>query len=271
MKEILNLGAGVQSTCLALMSFEGELPRLDRAYFADTGWEPKAVYRHLEWLKGEFDKADVPLSIIQASSIRDDVILNQAKGNKKGGGRWGSLPFFVLNQDGTSGMVRRQCTSEYKIKPIERLMKSEVLGLSPNKWWPRTPVVNRWYGISIDEMQRMRTSGQKWAINKYPLIEKRMDRTACMKWMHDRGYPEPPRSACIGCPFHSNREWADMAQDRAEEFEDACQFDEAIRNANGFGGTLFLHAKRIPLRDIDFSGGGQLNLWPDECAGICGV
>ena len=42
---ILNLGAGVQSTRLYL-EYE-----YDAAIFADTGEEPQAVYRHLEWLQ----------------------------------------------------------------------------------------------------------------------------------------------------------------------------------------------------------------------------
>ncbi|KKN55324.1 hypothetical protein LCGC14_0583140, partial [marine sediment metagenome] len=42
---ILSLGAGVQSTAVLLMSCQGVLPPLDAAVFADTGWEPKAVYR----------------------------------------------------------------------------------------------------------------------------------------------------------------------------------------------------------------------------------
>ncbi|GAA5542298.1 MULTISPECIES: hypothetical protein [Brucella] len=49
---VLSLGAGVQSTMLALMAAHGEIgPMPDCAIFADTGWEPKAVYEHLAWLR----------------------------------------------------------------------------------------------------------------------------------------------------------------------------------------------------------------------------
>lgn len=38
---VLSLGAGVQSTTLALMAAHGEIgPMPDCAIFADTGWEP---------------------------------------------------------------------------------------------------------------------------------------------------------------------------------------------------------------------------------------
>lgn len=48
---VLSLGAGVQSSTLALMSARGDLPRLDYAVFADTGWEPARVYAWLDWLE----------------------------------------------------------------------------------------------------------------------------------------------------------------------------------------------------------------------------
>lgn len=54
---ILNLGAGVQSTMLALLShkrtFPETVPVFDAAVFADTQEEPPAVYKHLHWLIAE--------------------------------------------------------------------------------------------------------------------------------------------------------------------------------------------------------------------------
>ncbi len=51
---VLSLGAGVQSTTIALMSMRGELPAQfappTAAVFADTGYEPANVYSHLQWL-----------------------------------------------------------------------------------------------------------------------------------------------------------------------------------------------------------------------------
>ena len=49
--KIISLGAGVQSTTLALLAHHKEIEPPDYAVFADTGWEPKAVYKHLDWLE----------------------------------------------------------------------------------------------------------------------------------------------------------------------------------------------------------------------------
>ncbi len=58
MIEVLNLGAGVQSSAVLLMSIEGVLPKLDCAVFADTRWEPPAVYKQLDWLRSKADAAE---------------------------------------------------------------------------------------------------------------------------------------------------------------------------------------------------------------------
>ncbi len=48
---VISLGAGVQSTTMALMAAHGEIePMPDAAIFADTGAEPTAVYEHLDCL-----------------------------------------------------------------------------------------------------------------------------------------------------------------------------------------------------------------------------
>ena len=52
----LNLGAGVQSTALFLMSIDGDeplVPRYDAAIFADVQEEPDDVYKHLDWLDAQ--------------------------------------------------------------------------------------------------------------------------------------------------------------------------------------------------------------------------
>jgi len=37
-KTVFNLGAGIQSTAIALMIIRGMIPKPDHIIFADTGW-----------------------------------------------------------------------------------------------------------------------------------------------------------------------------------------------------------------------------------------
>ena len=280
MIEVLNLGAGVQSSTILLMSLRGELPRIDYAVFADTGWEPPAVYRQFERLQALASEAGVRVDKVAIGNIRDDAVRGRKHGGRiqqgmseDGRNRWGSLPYFVRNPDGSQGMVRRQCTRVYKIRPIDRWVRSEVLGLAKGQRAPKEPVVRRWYGISFDEVQRMRDSVYKWEVNWYPLVDMRITRTACFKWLHDAGFGELPRSACIGCPYRSDREWREMRDSRPEEWADAVEFDKTMRHTDGIG-EFYLHRSCEPLGTVNLwtdQAENQLSLFGDDCSGMCGV
>lgn len=271
MKNILSLGAGVQSSTVLLMSVRGVLPLLDAAIFSDTGWEPPAVYEYLKWLRVEAAKAGISVITTSQGNIRADALKSQVRGKKEDGVRWASMPMFTLSADGHVGMIRRQCTSEYKIAPVERVLKALVHA-------PRgcTEIMcHQYFGISAEEPQRMRDSTHAWAQNIYPLVDMRMTRHSCLEWIEKNNYPTPPRSACIGCPFHSNAEWSAIRSDPVM-WKDAVAFDTAIRNCSGMRGQMFLHRSCRPLSEVDFRsdverGQGLLDGFSAECTGMCGL
>lgn len=275
MKTILSLGAGVQSTTLLLMSIKGELPPLDCAIFADTGWEPREVYSHLEWLKQMQNV--VPIHVVKRGSIREHTMNGFVRG---AGGQYATMPLRVLNDDGTGGMIRRQCTREYKIEPIERFIKQEVLGLKKNARWPKEHAVDQWMGISVDEVQRMRESDKEWNRFVYPLanypdlmLPAPITRQGCIEWLA-KNYPRRniPRSCCIGCPFRGNKEWRYLRDNYPDEWADAIEVDTAIRHADKMGGEVFLHRDCVPLEEanIDKPEGDDLFDMGNECLGYCG-
>lgn len=247
---IISLGAGVQSTTMLLMAMHGEIePMPDCAIFADTGWEPKAVYDHLAWLESV---STIPIKRVSAGNIRVDAL---------SGARFATMPVFVTGV--TDGMLRRQCTNEYKIRPIQRMLRE----LNPKG------ITTLWLGISTDEAARMKESRVKYAVHRFPLaIEKRVSRSDCLAWLSDRDYPQPPRSACIGCPYRRNSEWRTLT---ADEFADAVDFDYAIRDSwQRIKGRVYLHSDCVPLDMVDLrteQEKGQLDLWGNECEGMCGL
>ena len=267
----LSLGAGVQSTTLALMAAQGAVgPMPDCAIFADTGWEPKAVYEHLDWLMSP-NVLPFPVFIVGSGNMRENLL---AAGR---GERWASIPAFARSVDRRGnvsiGMIRRQCTGDYKIEPIRRKVR-ELVQLT-RKRSPTFAVVEQWIGISFDEVIRMKPSREAWQRNRWPLIEERMTRRDCLAWLRERGYPDPPKSACIGCPFHDNSRWRAMRDHDEEAWRDAIDIDRAIRTGiRGIRGEVYLHRSGVPLEEADLStlaDHGQLDLWPNECEGMCGV
>lgn len=271
MLKVLSLGAGVQSSTVALMSAAGKLPPLDAAIFADTGWEPKAVY---DWLHEYLiPRLPFPVYIVGKGNLRNEQIEARRRGSKQNAGddRWASLPYFTKSAEGKIGIIRRQCTSEYKIQPIEKKIR-ELLGLKPRQKYPKQLSVETWLGISLDETQRMKVSVDAWKTYRHPLVDLRMTRNDCLRWMERNNHPTPPRSSCIGCPFHSDDEWRNL---QPEEWRDAVEFDKSIRVSNGMRGETFLHRSCVPLEEVDLSTSedhGQLVFsWSNECSGVCGI
>ncbi len=182
---VLSLGGDVQSPVMALMASQslpstgsgGAFDRIpDCAVFADTHWEPPSVYEHIKWLKG---RLSFPLHVVDnGRSLREDV---KALTNHSDSRSYVDIPVYLKGRDGEGdGIGRRQCTDNYKIRPIRRRMR-ELLGLRPRQRVPAGTTVELWLGISTDEAIRMKTSRDRWIENRYPLIEAGMSRRDCMR------------------------------------------------------------------------------------------
>lgn len=270
MKHIISLGAGVQSTTMALMAAHGEItPMPDCAVFADTQSEPQKVYDHLAWLRSP-NVLPFPVHIVTSGSLKDQV------GNTRGNGKWPAqpLPAFFANDDGEAIPLNRSCTQDFKIKALLRKVR-ELAGIAGRRS-PRNPIVTQWIGISLDEAVRMKPSRHAWTAHRWPLIEKRMTRGDCLEWLRRNGYPQAPKSACTFCPYHSNAMWREMKLTDPASWDDAVKMDQKVRDLwLGYQGKkIFLHRSCKPLDEVDFSNaedGGQLNLFNNECEGMCGV
>ena len=275
---ILNLGAGVQSTALYLMFLSGELDeKLDFAIFADTQEEPESVYKHLEWLKS---LGGSPILTDTAGKLGDDLI----NGKNSTGGRFASIPAFTSSTPGqTGGMLRRQCTAEYKIDVCERIIRRQVVGLKPRQRMPKGINVVQYFGLSYDEPRRVskvknRFVGHPWAEGRFPLFDLEMSRGDCVAYLKEHQIPhEVPRSACVFCPFKSNHEWRllrdndPMGWARAVEVDKALRREGTVANRN-LEQSIYLHRSCLPLAIVqlgerDASGGVALS----ECEGMCGV
>jgi hypothetical protein len=266
MIEVISLGAGVQSTVMALMAARGELtPMPDCAIFADTQFEPAEIYAHLDWLEAQLP---FPVHRVTAGNLKQDVL----DGVNTTGQSFAAIPFHIEG----GGFARRQCTKEYKIEPIRKKLR-ELLGLKFRQRAPKEISIRQWIGISTDEAGRMKPSRDRWVQNIWPLIDAEMSRNDCLKWF-ERHYPLRPlaKSACIACPFHNDVLWRDMKINDPESFAEAVQFDKDIRkNKSGqLRNQAFVHRSCKPLDEVDFRNledMGQLNFFIEECEGMCGV
>lgn len=265
MLRVLSLGAGVQSTTLALMAAHGEIEPPDCAIFADTQWEPREVYEHLDRLE---KLLPFPVHRVTAGDIRQSIIDRR----KTTGGRYVAIPWHIVNPDGSGAMGRRQCSSEYKLEPIMREIR-DLLGVGRHSHIPPRSV-EVLIGISRDEAHRMREPRQAYMTNVYPLVERGMRRYDCVLWLRRHGYPEPSKSACIGCPFTDNARWRDRRDNHPDEWHGAVLADRQLRQGDnrGMRGIEYMHRSRVPLDEVDLSvDDRQLDLFGNECLGLCDV
>ena len=257
---VLNLGAGVQSTTLYEMSrLDSEpesVPWFDCAVFADTGDEPVAVYRHLDWLKS-LGGPPVLVVNVGCGTVPDDVfaayVADLDRGRKEAragmqralaerglppflalgemllqnrnatGARFASIPAYTTEVEGVEkGITRRQCTKEFKTAVIEKAVKRNVLGIGYRKHVPRDRFVHQYIGMSFDEPGRLITTKQRfaavyWADCHFPLFDLEMTRHGCVSWL-ERLHPgrKIPRSACVFCPYRSNAEWRNVRDEPAD-------------------------------------------------------
>lgn len=238
---VLSLGAGVQSTTLLMLAADGTLPKVDAAIFSDTGWEPAAVYEHLDRLEREVaGPAGIPVYRVSNGNLRDDT-LNPNKMR--------SIPAYTKAPDGSLGMLGRKCTQQYKLRPILEQVRL-LLGAKQGEelscrhcggegervapWRakrgedvmaecsvcdglgtisrvgqpPKGVWAEQWIGFSTDEIERVSTRGDtRYSKSRHPLLELGMSRTQCEAYLKHHGWTSVAKSACVGCPFHGNAEW----------------------------------------------------------------
>lgn len=246
---IISLGGGVQSSAMLLMALDGYFEDTpDVAIFADTQWEPSWVYN---WL-AKLEELVKPFPIIRVTN--GDIRESQK-------GRTVSMPYYLKGPNGKAGMNRRQCTYEFKLKPIKR--------------WVRENCKHAfmWIGISTDEAIRMKPSQVKYITNTFPLIDKNLSRTDCAHYLMEKVGEVPNKSACIGCPYHNNDYWNMLKTMSPEEYEQACLYDLKIRHNPKMIAEQYLHRSLLPLDSAVniYSTKTLVDAFGNECEGLCGV
>lgn len=250
--KVISLGWGVQSFTLAAMVALGELEPVDAVVHADTTHERSATYefakRWTPWLQ------ERGVKVVTVRDGNPNIITDRLGGKI-------FIPAFTATESAGGGMLRRQCTQRWKLAPMRRWLQANR---------DRQPV-GTWIGISLDEAERMKPSDVKYITNRWPLIEKRMTRSACIAWLERHGLEVPVKSSCVFCPYHNRAAWYQMKRENGPDWQKAVAVDVAIRKVRP-PFDLFVHADRVPLPEIRSpQDNGQLELWSEECSGMCFV
>jgi hypothetical protein len=268
---VLLLGAGVQSTAIYLLMRERKVavPESLVAVFADTQEEPGAVYEHLAWLKS---LGWPPIRIRTRGKLGDALFNDRAW--KKGPT---VVPAFTKIGTERPAMMPRRCTTDFKIEVIEKFVREEMLGLKPRQRRDRSIPVHQYYGISRDEARRAvsirKRAEEKSFIPHFPLLELGWTRGDCLRYLQDRVPHQVPRSACVFCPFHNDREWLEIKQNDPTAWQRAVEIDRALRvhRSAAMREEPYLHFSLKPLDEVDLNPQAAFPGFTRECEGMCGV
>lgn len=241
--EIISLGWGVQSFTLAAMAAFGDLDARI-AIHSDTTWERADTYTFAkEWTPWLRERGVKVFTVLPAENSRLPVfhVRQPAVAGKNTGL---CIPGFMIDPNGKKGQLRRQCTDRWKIKPLRQLVSQALKKRGISK---RPSIITLYLGISMDEFERARDSGVRYIKNAFPLLDRRMTRQDCARYLTDHGLPVPPKSSCVFCPYHNAAAWTEL-KDHPEDLETAVKVDEMIRDARP-PYALYVHPSRKPLRE----------------------
>lgn len=255
---MLSLGWGVQTFTYACMVALNEEPPLDYAVFADTRHESSKTYAFIEKWQPWLEEHGIRVVTVRANNT--DVVIR----------KWSNatmIPAFTFNTKGEEGQTNRQCTNNWKIRPIRTFARSLL---------PKTPpvgAVEMVLGISWDEALRIRDSDVRYISNSYPLVEQRITRAQSILWLEAHNLEVPPKSACVFCPYHSRRIWQEMKREDGSDWQRAVAADREVRDKRP-DFQLFVHPVRKPLelavRIPEDEGARQMSLIEQSCdSGYC--
>lgn len=212
-------GGGVQSTAALILSAERviDYPVHLFAHVGERAEDP----RTLEWVD------DVLISYAERHGIEFKVLRKIRRGGEPDDLRdlldrsKRSLPIPVRMANGAPGT--RNCTQDFKIAVVAKELKAR--GATAES--PATVGL----GITMDEIGRVRAPRDErvsWQLRDYPLIDLNMRRSDCVALIRRAGLPDPPRSACIWCPFKSLPEWRRLKSERPDLFKDAVALEQML-------------------------------------------
>lgn len=228
--QLWSSGGGVQSAAIAALIVQGRL-RPDLSVIVDTEREQSTTWDyHDQVIAPALAKVGVTLHRV----LKSDWEHRDLYGGKEDDTLL--LPVFTT-QGGDIGKLPTYCSSYWKREVVKRWANAQGV-----------KAVDKWLGISVDEMGRAPASkGKKWR-TRYPLIELGLNRWECQKLVESMGWPKPPRSSCWMCPNHTQEEWRDIRDNKPADWQAAIRFDRDIRKLDPHA---FIHADAVPLGEAN--------------------
>ena len=240
---VLSYGGGVQSTALLVLACQGELS-MNAALFANVGddSEHPATLRYVREVAQPYGaRHDVPVHELKRRNRHGGVVTlleTMQRPNSR------SVPIPVRNAHEGAPMGRRTCTADWKIRVLGKWLKAH--GATADD--PATVSI----GFSWDEAHRVgRAMNRPSERLAYPLLDRRLNRSDCLRIIERAGLASPPKSACWFCPFHKPSVWATMRRDEPLLFHQSADLETLLNVRRTGRGKAPVYLSRFgrPLRE----------------------
>lgn len=248
---IFSCGGGVQSTACLVLAAQDKIPYrtfifanvgdkaespLTIAYIRDH-LRPYAEAHGITWV--DVAKIDG----VERADLYDELYREGVSGSR--------IPVHLPN----AGPTNRDCTSNWKIRPIAKWIKANAPGCVLGK------------GISTDEPHRATPSRESDCYTSaYPLIELGISRADCLRIATDAGLPQPPKSSCWFCPYKTTDQWVRLRQEHPDLFSRAVDLERHLQVKREIKGKDPCYLSGIGARrgrTLDQVIPNQLGLFPE--------
>jgi hypothetical protein len=187
MPTVISYGGGVQSTALVVLAMRERWPIDEIVHVdlldAESPATREYVARFREWLQREYRR---DITVIERD-LYGDMLARPG---------FTPVPWHGRRE---KFMLKRQCTREYKVQPLQRYLYDRYPGER----------IGLMLGISVDEYHRMRDSSAARIEHVYPLVDRRLTRRQCREIVERAGLAVPWKSSCWFCPYRSSvSQWA---------------------------------------------------------------
>jgi hypothetical protein len=236
-----SFGGGVQSMAVLVLSAQGKLQYTDFLFsnVGDDSENPDTIVYVRDVAVPYAERHGLRIHHIQRERKphQAQTLLQDAWNDNA------NIPIPVYLTGG--GPASRNCTSEWKVKVIERWMRKNAGATKENR-------VALGVGISVDESHRMRTDDperEPYIYKEYPLIDLMMTRSMCHDVINKAAIPVAPKSSCWFCPFKRKSEWSRMRQTHPELFEKAIILEQRMNAKRAKAGkdSAYLTATGLPI------------------------
>jgi hypothetical protein len=251
MTHVFSCGGGVQSTACLVLAAQGKIPYRtfvfanvgDKAESPDTiryiteVLKPYAAAHGIEWVDVQRRRRD-------GSAV--DLLEQLYRPIR-------SIDIPVRMSNGSPG--NRNCTVEFKIKPIAKWIKHNAPGCTLGK------------GISTDEPHRATPSRESDGyISAYPLIELGISRSDCLRIVREADLPQPPKSSCWFCPYKTTDQWITMRREKPDLFAATAELERMLNQKRATIGKDAVYISGVGARKalpMDQAIPNQLGLFPE--------